>query len=366
MFVEADSSGGQKTAKMANAKNLCTVLYAKNDMRMEEREVPVPKANQLLIRVHTVGICGSDVHYWTHGAIGPFVVRKPMVLGHETSGIVAGVGSEVSSFKVGDRVVLEPGIPCRMCVPCKSGKYNLCVDMKFFATPPIDGSLARYVVHDADFCFRLPDNVTMEEGSLVEPLSVAVHSCRRAHVTIGQKIVVLGAGPIGLVNLLTAKAMGASTVFMTDIVEGRLKLAQTLGADHILNVKDMKSEEAAKHIISTLGVQADAAIECTGAASSIETGIHAVKSGGTLVMVGLGADRVELPIVEAATREIDLRGIFRYVNCYPTAIEMISSGKVSLKGITRAHFKLEQSLEAFNRFLKGDVVKVFIHCDDTA
>uniref|UniRef100_A0A0M3HGJ2 Sorbitol dehydrogenase n=1 Tax=Ascaris lumbricoides TaxID=6252 RepID=A0A0M3HGJ2_ASCLU len=139
---------------MVSGKNLCTVLYAKNDIRMEERAMPVPKPNQLLIRVHTVGICGSDVHYWTHGAIGSFVVRQPMVLGHETSGTVAAMGSEVKGFKVGDRVALEPGIPCRLCAMCKKGKYNLCADMQFFATPPIDGSLAQYVVHDADFCFK--------------------------------------------------------------------------------------------------------------------------------------------------------------------------------------------------------------------
>uniref|UniRef100_F1L800 Sorbitol dehydrogenase n=1 Tax=Ascaris suum TaxID=6253 RepID=F1L800_ASCSU len=210
------------------------------------------------------------------------------------------------------------------------------------------------------------DNVTMEEGFLLKPLSVAVHACRRANVCIGDKVLVLGAGPIGLVNLLTAKAMGASAVFMTDIVDSRLNLGKTLGADHVLNVKDMKAEDVARKVVSDLGVQPDAAIECTGAATSIETGIYAVKSGGTMVMIGLGASRIEMPIVEAATREIDLRGIFRYVNCYPTAIEMISSGKVNLKGLTRAHFKLQESLEAFKRFLKGDVVKVFIHCDDTA
>uniref|UniRef100_A0A914SHD4 Sorbitol dehydrogenase n=1 Tax=Parascaris equorum TaxID=6256 RepID=A0A914SHD4_PAREQ len=188
---------------------------------------------------------------------------------------------------------------------------------------------------------------------LIEPLSVAVHACRRANVSIGDKVLVLGAGPIGLVNLLTAKAMGASAVFMTDIVDSRLNLGKALGADHILNVKDMKTEDVARKIVSDLGVQPDAAIECTGVAMSIETGIYAVKSGGTMVMIGLGASRIEMPIVEAATREIDLRGIFRYnrsLKCslycsYPTAIEMIASGKVNLKGLTRAHFKLQESLE---------------------
>ncbi|KHN71020.1 Sorbitol dehydrogenase [Toxocara canis] len=299
---------------MTSQKNLCAVLYAKNDIRMEEREIPTPKENQLLIRVHTVGICGSDVHFWKNGAIGQYIVRDLMVLGHETSGTVAAIGCDVKNFKVGDRVALEPCVPCRLCVLCKSSKYNLCADMKFFATPPTDGALARYVVHDADFCFKLPQTMTMEEGSLVEPLSVAVHACRRAYVSIGQTVLILGAGPIGLMNMLSAKAMGASSVFITDISDGRLKLAKALGADYILNVKGMKPEDVADHVISTLKAQPDAAIECTGVASSIESGIHAVKVGGTMVMVGLGGGLAELPMVEAATKEIDLRGSFRYAN----------------------------------------------------
>ncbi|VDK21558.1 unnamed protein product [Anisakis simplex] len=206
----------------------------------------------------------------------------------------------------------------------------------------------------------------MEEGSLVEPLSVAVHACRRANVQIGQKVLILGAGPIGLVNMMTAKAMGASKVLMTDIVEKRLELAKQLGADYTLNVSGLKPEEAANKIVQLLGMSPDCAIECTGVTSSIETSIHAVKSSGTLVVVGMGSDRVDIPIIVAAAKELDIRGIFRYVNCYPTAIEMIASGKVDLKGLTKAHYKLEESQDAFNRFLKGDVIKIFIQCDETS
>lgn len=346
-------------------KNLCTVLHGKNDIRMEEREIPTPKPNQVLVRINTVGICGTDVHYWQHATLGPYTLKKPMVLGHESSGIVAGLGSEVKGFKIGDRIALEPGVPCRICEHCKTGKYNMCEEIRFFANPPDDGALARYVAHDADFCYKIADNMTMEDGALLEPLSVAVHATRRANVTIGQKILVLGAGPVGLVNLLTAKAMGASKVLITDVVNSRLQMAKDIGADEILNVGGMKQSEIVEEVLKRLGGRPDAALECAGVASSLETAVLAVKSRGAVVAIGLGAERVELPIVDAAIREVDILGVFRYTNTWPTAIEMVSSGKVNLKGLTRAHFKLEQSKEAFNKFLKGDVVKVFIHCDDS-
>ncbi|VDN54387.1 unnamed protein product [Dracunculus medinensis] len=347
-------------------QNPSVVLYGKGDIRIEDRPIPVPKPNQLLVKVHTVGICGSDVHYYTHGSIGRFVVREPMVLGHETSGIVVGMGSDVKGFAVGDRIALEPGIPCRQCEFCKTGRYNLCPDMVFFATPPVNGSLARYIVHDSDFCFKLPDNVTMEEGALMEPLNVAIHSCRRANLVAGQTLLVLGAGPIGLLNILTAKAMGAAKVYATDIMEARLKLAKEIGADGVFNVKNKSPADAAKEIIKSIGFQPDNVIECTGFAASIEVGITTVKNGGTIVLVGLGADRVEMPIVEATCKEIDLRGIFRYVNCYPTAIEMVASGRLKLDKLTRAHFKFEDSVKAFEKSSTGDVVKVFIHYDESS
>ncbi|KAK8374803.1 hypothetical protein O3P69_015526 [Scylla paramamosain] len=199
---------------MAN-DNLSAVLYAKNDLRMENRLIPEPGPNEVLLHMSCVGICGSDVSYLKRGAIGDFIVKAPMVLGHESSGVVAKCGSNVKNLKPGDRVAIEPGVPCRMCNFCKSGKYNLCPDVVFCATPPYDGSLCRYYKHAADFCFKLPDHVSLEEGAILEPLSVGVHACRRAGVTMGSNVLVLGAGPIGLVSLLTAKAMGASQICVT-------------------------------------------------------------------------------------------------------------------------------------------------------
>ncbi|KJH53762.1 putative chlorophyll synthesis pathway protein BchC [Dictyocaulus viviparus] len=347
---------------MMSGDNLSAVLFGVKDIRVVQREIPKPNSNQLLISVHTVGICGSDVHYWTHGSIGKYVVKEPMVLGHETSGTVVGMGCDVSGFKVGDRVALEPGIPCRCCDQCKNGRYNLCSAMKFFATPPVHGSLTRYVVLDADFCYKLPENVSFEEGALMEPLSVAVHACKRANIQIGHRVLVEGAGTIGTLCMMAAKAAGASEIVLTDICRSRLEMAKKLGADHTIYVKGMSASDIRSNVIDHLETEPDVTIECTGVHTCIEAAILTTRSGGVIVLVGVGDSRADLPIIESALREVDIRGVFRYANCYPTALNLISSGQVDLSGITRAHYKLENTVEAFQRVLKADVIKVFIDC----
>ncbi|CAH3121192.1 unnamed protein product [Pocillopora meandrina] len=351
---------------MVTKGNLSAVLRKVDDLSLEERPIPQPGKGEVQIQMHAVGICGSDVHYWKKGRIGDFILTAPMVLGHESSGVVSAVGEGVTHLKVGDRVAIEPGAGCRQCSFCKEGRYNLCPDMKFAATPPIDGSLCRYYVHAADFCFKLPDHVSFEEGALLEPLSVAVHACRRAGISIGSNVLVCGAGPIGLVNLMTAKACGASKVAITDIDEGRLNKAKELGADYIFKIDPSKdSRDIAKEIENSLGA-ADQTIECTGAESSFHTAIYATKSGGTLVVVGMGKPVVQFPIVDALVREVDIRGIFRYTNCYPAALALVASGKVDAKPLITHHFKLEQSLDAFetSRTGAGGAIKVMIHCNE--
>jgi len=207
---------------------LSAVLYKANDIRLEDRPVQEPGDYDVLLEMNCVGICGSDVHYWKRGGIGRFVLKKPMVLGHESSGTVYKVGSKVTSLKIGDRVAVEPGVPCRICEFCKSGRYNLCPDVKFCATPPDDGSLCKYFTHPADFCYKLPDHVRLEEGALLEPLSVAVHACKRGNIFAGSHVLILGSGPIGLMTLLTAKAMGASKIVVTDLLESRLAWLKNL------------------------------------------------------------------------------------------------------------------------------------------
>ncbi|XP_013419139.1 sorbitol dehydrogenase [Lingula anatina] len=344
--------------------NLSAVLYAEDDMRLEEFPVKDPGPGEVQISMHSTGICGSDVHYWKHGRIGDFVLTTPMVLGHESSGTVCKVGSGVTSLKVGDRVAIEPGVPCRVCNYCKTGRYNLCREMQFCATPPYHGTLTRLYTHPADFCFKLPDNVSYEEGALLEPLSVGVHACRRAGVSLGSKVFICGAGPIGLVNMLTAKAMGASKVCISDISEGRLGVAKTMGADSIVLVNTKDAKAVAKQVETALGEMPDITIECSGAESSIQTGIYATKAGGVLMLVGLGPAEIKLPVVNAACREVDIRGLFRYANCYPAALEMIASGAVDVKPLITHHFTLEESLEAFetSRTGAGGAIKVMIKC----
>jgi len=346
--------------------NSAAVLHTINDIRLDQCPVPEPEPDQVLLRMDSVGICGSDVHYWTHGAIGDFIVKAPMVLGHEAAGIVHKLGANVKTLKIGDRVAIEPGVPCRRCTYCKEGGYNLCPDMQFCATPPVHGNLARYYVHAADFCYKLPDHMTLEEGALMEPLAVGVHACTRAGVGLGKKVLICGAGPIGLVNLITAKAMGATEVVITDITQNRLDVAKSLGADHVYKVEmGAKAEDMAEDIRKLLGGDGShVTIECSGVESSIRFGIFSTRSGGCLVLVGLGKPEVTLPIVNAAVREVDIRGIFRYANCYPKAIDMVASGKVNVKPLITHRFQFEDTVKAFEtaKTGAGGAIKVMIKC----
>lgn len=311
-----------------------------------------------------VGICGSDVHYLIRGRIGDFIVKDPMIMGHEASGIVAKVGKNVKHLKEGDRVAIEPGVPCRVCQFCKEGKYNLCPDIVFCATPPVHGNLSRYYVHAADFCYKLPDHVSLEEGALLEPLAVGVHACRRGGVGLGSTVLITGAGPIGLVTLITAKAMGAAKVLITDIVDHRLGVATDLGADYIYLSKVGEDEqETVKAVKSLLGGPPDISIDCSGAEANIRLTILATKSGGVAVIVGMGASEVKIPLVNALAREVDIRGIFRYANDYPIALSMVASGVANVKKLITHNFTLEDTIKAFEvaKTGTGNPIKVMIH-----
>lgn len=312
-----------------------------------------------------VGICGSDVHYLVHGRIGDFIVKAPMIIGHEASGIVRKLGKNVKNLEVGNRVAIEPGVPCRLCEFCKTGKYNLCPEMAFCATPPFDGNLRRFYAHAADFCFKLPDHVTMEEGALLEPLSVGVHACRRAEIALGDTVLILGAGPIGLVTLITAKEMGASKVIITDLVQSRLDVAKELGADFTLVIpKDAKEAELVKSVHSMLGGEPNKTVDCSGAEATNRLGLMATKSGGVFVIVGCGPPEVKLPLVSALTREVDIRGVFRYANDYSAALALVSNGKANVKRLVTHHFDITETSEAFkaSRYGTDGAIKVMIHC----
>lgn len=312
-----------------------------------------------------VGICGSDVHYLVHGRIGDFICKAPMIIGHEASGIVKKLGKSVKTLAIGDRVAIEPGVSCHLCDYCKSGKYNLCPDMKFCATPPYDGNLRRYYAHAADFCFKLPDNVTMEEGALLEPLSVGVHACRRADIALGDYVLILGAGPIGLVTLITAKEMGATKVIITDLAQNRLDVAKELGADYTLVIqKDDKEADLVAKVHALLGREPNKTIDCCGFEATNRLGLMATRSGGVFVIVGCGPPEVKIPLVSALTREVDIRGVFRYANDYPAALALVTSGKANVKRLVTHHFDITETADAFaaSRYGHDGAIKVMIHC----
>ena len=322
--------------------NQASVLYAPHDIRTEERPMPRPGPKEVLVEIKAVGVCGSDVHYYEHGRIGPYVVREPLILGHEASGVVVGLGSEVTKHYNGERVALEPGVPCGACRECRAGRYNLCPDVRFFATPPIDGAFTNFVTIHEDFAFALPDTLSDDAGALIEPLSVGVWASRKANLQGGEHVLVTGAGPIGLLAMQAALALGATAVTIADINPRRLEVARQTGATRALNVAEQPLAQA--------GVEADVLIECTGSPQVVLDGIRTLRPAGRAVMVGMGpGDEVSVPMAFIQNREITLTGTFRYANTYPTAIALAAAGRVNLEAIVSGHYGLgdaEHALQA--------------------
>lgn len=321
--------------------NAAAVLHGINDLRFEDFPLsPKPAESMVRIQINAVGICGSDVHYWKKGRIADFVVDGPMVIGHESAGTVVEVGPGVKRLKVGDRVAVEPGVPCWSNKACREGRYNLCPDIEFFATPPHHGSLMQYVDHPADFCYLLPPNVSFEQGAMVEPLSVGVHACRRGEVRPGKNVAILGAGPIGLVTLMAAKAFGADSVAITDLKNDNLALAEQMGADICLNPKASATPaEVGEWIKASLPPYGpDVVIDCAGFESTLQTGVRACVAGGKVVIVGLGSEEAKIPISVAACKELDISGSFRYCNTYPLCLKLLESGKVDVNPMITHRF----------------------------
>lgn len=351
---------------ISDLDNLAVVLHQKDDLRLEQWPIEQTLgSNDCLLQSHSTGICGTDIHLWRNGCVADFVVNKPYVLGHEPSALVLAVGENVKNLKPGDRVAVEPAIPCLKCEFCRSGRYNLCPisNLQSHGLPPADGSLRRYYTHPSDFCYKLPENVSYEEGAMVEALAVVVHACRRVNVKVGHKVLVCGAGPVGLMAALCAKAFGASKVFITDINKSRLELAVKLGIDGIycIDPKTFVDKQAAKTIVQEMGDSPDVTIECSGVGSSVSMAIYATKSGGKVGIVGLGPPNT-VPLSSAAMREVDLISVCRIKDDYPLAIQLVSSGKIDLKPLVTHKFKIEEAIEAFNLLKSGveGVVKVLI------
>ncbi|MCO5604311.1 hypothetical protein L7F22_058476 [Adiantum nelumboides] len=346
------------------AHNLAVWVCGIDDLRLLPYKVPHQLgSNDVRVEIKAVGICGSDVHYVKKLRNSRVAMKEPMVLGHESAGVVCQVGSSVTDLKVGDRVALEAGIPCGCCMLCKVGRYNLCRDVRFFGSPPTNGSLAKEVVHPASLCHKIPDCLTFEEGAMCEPLSVGVHACRRAKIGPGKRVLILGAGPIGLVVLLVAKAFGATTIHLTDIDEKRLRAAIVLGADGTLKVSSDTAdiEDEVAKIQKQLGSTADVTFDCVGISKTMSTALNVTKSGGKVCLVGMGQDQMTLPLTASAAREVDVLGIFRYCNTYPLCIDLLQSRKVDVRPLITHRYGLsKEEIEAAFRTtaLAGDAIKV--------
>jgi len=337
------------------------VLHGIGDLRLEEIERPsAPAQGEVLIRLRAVGVCGSDCHFYERGRIGPYIVQKPLILGHEAAGEVLEVGAGVTHLKAGDWVAIEPGVPCRKCHFCKVGKYNLCPSSQFMATPPQDGAFREYLVWPADFVFRLPENVSLEEGALVEPLAVALQALKRSEMRPADRVVVLGCGTIGLMIIQAALAAGASLVVGVDIANLRLEMAGQFGARSV-NGREAEPLEAIKE--ATQGEGAEIVFEAAGRAETIRKSLAMVRPGGVVVIVGMAAEEeIALPIMDSVIREYDVRGVFRYANCYPPAIRLLASRKISPAALITHRFCLEEAPEAVKFALhhREEAIKVMV------
>lgn len=311
------------------------------------------------IKIHTVGICGSDVHYYQHGVIGPFVVKEPMVLGHEASGIIIEVGKGVKHLKVGNRVCMEPGIPDLNSKATMLGIYNLDPAVRFWATPPVHGCLRETVVHPAMFAFKLPGNVGYDEGALVEPLAVGLHAVQKACIKPGDVALVTGAGTIGLVTAMAALAGGCSKVIITDIIQEKLDLASRFGMVPV-NVTRQNLNDIVSGI--TDGWGADVVFEASGNEAAISRIFESLCPGGRVVFIGMPVSPVPIDIVSAQAKEARIETIFRYAHVYPRALSLMESGKVNVKPLITERYKFEESIEAFEYAVnpKPTTIKVVI------
>ncbi len=314
---------------------------------MEQRPIPEIGPEEVLVQIAAVGVCGSDVHFYWDGRIGKRVVQKPMILGHESAGTVVAAGEKVTSIQPGDRVALEPGIPCRRCSYCKSGRYNLCPNVAFMAAPHTDGAMREYVKTAADFAFKLPDSMSFEDGTLVEPLSVGVYAARRARIVPGDNVVILGAGTIGLMALQAARVYGASRRIVVDLQPDRLEMARRLGATDVVNPREQDPDKFVEDLMPG-GV--DVVLEAVGAAPTIQMSTRLVRKGGRIVWIGMpGVDEVPVNLLDIIVKEIDVMGMFRYCNVYGEAIRMIASGLVEVRSLHTHTYPLDRAAEAIEK-----------------
>lgn len=345
--------------------NTKAILKVPGTMKIIPADVPIPKDDEVLLKVEYVGICGSDVHGFESGPfIPPKDPNQEIGLGHECAGTVVGVGAKVKKFKVGDRVNIEPGVPCGKCRYCLEGKYNICPDVDFMATQPnYRGALTNYLCHPESFTYKLPDNMDTMEGALVEPAAVGIHAAMLADVKPGKKIVILGAGCIGLMTLQACRCMGASEIVVVDVLEKRLEMALKLGAMAVIDGSKEDTVARSKDILGELG--ADVVFETAGSRVTVKQTPLLVMRGGKIMIVGTVPGESPIDFLKI-NREVTIQTVFRYANRYPVTIEAISSGKFDVKSMVTNIYDYQDVQRAFEEAVnnKKDIIKGVIKIID--
>ena len=348
---------------MGKRKRKAAIFYGVDDIRIEEIEMPKMGPNDVLIKVKAVGICGSDLHYYKEGKIGIHVPTKGHILGHECAGEIVEVGKEVEGKKVGDRVAIEPGVPCRKCKLCKEGRYNLCKNMMFRSHPPLcEGAFVEYLVSPTDFAYKIPDTMSYAEGAMLEPLAVGMQATKRGEIKAGDRVAILGCGPIGLSTLQATKARGTAEVYMTDLLEKRLTKAKELGASAAINVSIEGPEKAIQELTDGEGV--NVVIEAAGSVKAYQQCTGLARRGGILVFVGMTAEMIfPLNVFDIIDKGLDIKGVFRYANVYPAGIALASTGKVNMKALITHRFPFDEIAKAmdFAYKQKKNLLKVVLN-----
>ena len=332
--------------------------YLESPRHVLVRDIPRPKPTfgEVLIKIHAVGVCASDIHYFEHGRLGRYVVDAPLILGHEPSGEVVELGEGVADLAIGDRVSIEPGVSCRICRCCKEGDYNLCDDVVFMATPPVHGAFVEYVVHPADFAHRIPDNISFDEAALIEPLSVGLFAAHRGQACVGDRAIILGAGPIGLMTLLALQSHGVGDVTLVDVEPFRLAKARELGATETV---DARIVDVASSQVSSF----DLVFETAGNSVTLTQTTQVARRGARVVLIGLTSqDATSIDTNEIVDKAITLSGVFRYANTWPLAIDLLARSAIDLKPMISIHMELEATAEAleFARTRKDSCIKVLV------
>lgn len=339
-------------------KMRAAVLMRPGELRLESRDVPKPGANEVLVQIKAVGVCGSDVHFYRRGRIGDSVVTKPLILGHEAAGKIVSLGRGVQKLKVGQAVSIEPGWPCGRCEYCKTGRYNQCLHIQFLGTPPDDGAFRDYVVVPADFAHPMAEGMSFAEGAMVEPLAVGVHACRKGEVHPGDTVLVSGCGPIGLCCMMAAFGMGASRVFLSEPDSYRREAALEMGATAVF---DPARREGADCIKEVMGHDAQVVLEASGSECAIQQAIEMIGPGGRIVLVGFPhQDMVPVNLTHLMFHEAEIRTVWRYANDFPLAIHLVSSGKAPVSKLITHRHPLEKIAEAMAKMGEPRSLKAVI------